>query len=390
MRYGVLRGRRPPRLFLILGLAALVLLGGAGTGVALIGGGTDGGAAGLGRELRAASPKPLPTTTTSTAPTTTSTTAPAPPPAPASVAADPGPPTDLPLPGCPPPPYTGPPPTPPWHPAHLVPDSQLPAAPAPPPGGRNALTAIAGKGMWIWQPASTDGGDVNATVADAVKAGLHQLWVRVGDSENGFYGADYLSRLVPAAHAAGVAVVGWGFPYLFDPEGDARWTDAVIGWHTADGQHLDGYSADIETSSEGVALSPPRVAVYLGLVRRWAPKELLVATVFPPTDSNLVTYPYSTMAPYIDAYAPMVYWGCLQPVTAARQAMTRLQPLAPVHVIGQAYDMGPYGGRVGAPAADELDAFMAAARQGGALGASFWSWQAMNGPEWAALRQFKW
>ena len=321
--------------------------------------------------------------------------APPPAPTPAAQAAPPSAPvpaapTNLPLPGCPPPPYTGPPPAPAWHPSHLVPDSQLPAAPAA-PQGRNPTAAISGKGMWIWQLSATDHGSAAAIVSDAAAAGLHQLWVRVGDSPDGFYGAGTLSQLVPAAHRAGLTVIGWGFPYLFDPAADAGWTEAAIGWRSPDGQHLDGWSADIETSSEGVALSPQRVAVYLGEVRAAYPRTLLVATVFPPTDQQMSRYPFGTMAPYVDAYAPMLYWGCTQPVLDVRQALARLRPLGPeVHVIGQAYDMGPYGGRRGAPPPSELDAFMLAARQAGAVGASFWSWQSIDPDEWSAVSAFRW
>jgi hypothetical protein len=56
--------------------------------------------------------------------------------------------------------------------------------------------------MWIWQWNQTDHGKATAVVAQAVWAGLHQLWVRVGDSRDGFYGAAELATLVPAAHAA--------------------------------------------------------------------------------------------------------------------------------------------------------------------------------------------
>ena len=52
--------------------------------------------------------------------------------------------------------------------------------------------------MWIWEWASTDGGDAGAIVQQAVSEGLHQLWVRVGDSMNGFYGAEELDALVPS------------------------------------------------------------------------------------------------------------------------------------------------------------------------------------------------
>ena len=356
---------------------AVVLLGASAAALALVGGGQPPRAATAGTTTTRPSPSPSAPVRAAAGATTT------------AVGWTPPLPADLAMVGCPPPPFTGPPPTPAWHPAYLVPDNQLPPAPVP-PAGRNPTTALTGKGMWIWEPDQTDHGDAGAVIADARRAGLHQLWVRVGDSPDGFYGAAWLDQLVPAAHAAGISVIGWGFPYLFDPASDARWTEAVIDWRSPDGQRLDGYSADIETASEGVALSPQRVAVYLGLVRQAAPRELLVATVYWPTDSNMVTYPYSTMAPYIDAYAPMVYWDCVQPVSAVRQTLAHLTPLAPVHVIGQAYDMGPYGGRLGAPPPEELNAFMAAAQKGGALGASFWSWQAMDPAEWAALSAFRW
>ena len=137
-------------------------------------------------------------------------------------------------------------------------------------------------------------------------------------------------------------------------------------------------------------LSARRVAVYLGLARRAAGSRLLVATVFRPTDRLWATYPYTTIAPYVDAFAPMVYWGCTEPGAAATEAMARLAPLRPVHLIGQAYDMGPEGGRSAAPSADETRRFLDVARRGGATGASFWVWQHMNVEEWDAMAAFAW
>ena len=70
--------------------------------------------------------------------------------------------------------------------------------------------------------------------------------------------------------------------------------------------------------------------------------------------------------------------------------MARLAPLRPVHLIGQAYDMGPEGGRSAAPTADETRRFLDVARRGGATGASFWVWQHMNVEEWDAMAAFAW
>jgi len=246
-----------------------------------------------------------------------------------------------------------------------------------------------GKGMWIWQFANTDGGDAAAIVAAASRAHLHQLWLRVADSQNGFYGSDTLKELVPLAHRNGIEVIGWGFPYLYDPVADAAWTVQALDWSYA-GTRLDGFSPDIETASEGVDLTAHRVQVYLSLVRHERPNDLLVATVFPPNDSEWVTYPYQTIAPYVDAFAPMVYWGCEQPAVGAAQALARLRALAPVHLIGQAYNMAAEGGRTAPPSPAEITAFLVAARQGGALGASFWSWQAIDTDEWAAMAAYTW
>jgi hypothetical protein len=297
----------------------------------------------------------------------------------------------LPLPGCPPPAR------PPrsgsggslWHPDVLVPEADLPAAPEPTPLVADPAP-LRGKGMWVWKYRQTEGGDADAIVARAVGAGLTQLWVRIGDSKDGFYGAAELDALVPRAHAHGLAVIGWGFPYLWDPAGDAAWTAEALAWKGPGGATLDGFSPDIEESSEGVMLTEARARLYLGRVRQAAGRRLVVATVYRPTDAQWAVYPYTAMAPFVDAFAPMVYWGCTEPGDAAMQALARLTALRPVHLIGQGYDMADEGGRTGPPSAAETARFLDVARRSGSIGASFWVWQSMDDEQWAALAGFSW
>ncbi len=261
-------------------------------------------------------------------------------------------------------------------------------APAPWTSHTGALT---GKGMWIWEWDSTDGGDADEIVQQAVSAGLHQLWVRVGDSMNGFYGAQELGSLVPVAHAHGLAVIAWGFPYLWDPVGDAQWTAQILDWRDADGEQVDGYSADIEESTEGVMLNAQRAAVYLELVRQAAGSRLVVATVYPPSDANWNGgYPYKAMAPYVDAFAPMVYWECTDPGDDVTLDTARLSTLRPVHPIGQAFNFAGTGGRTVSPSGAEITEFLSASQRSGALGASFWVWQEATPEEWAAVSGFPW
>jgi hypothetical protein len=339
-------------------------------------------------------PVTAPVTTTTVATTVATvrpTTTKAPPrrAAPTTVAARPA---TLTLAGCPPPP-SGPsaPSPPPWHPAVLVPDSKLPPASLPAPW-RSNVTALTGTGMWIWQWPKTDGGDASAVVRQARAAHLHQLWVRVGDSMNGFYGKDELDELVPAAHAAGLSVIAWGFPYLYDPVGDAGWTARILAWRGPGGQQVDGYSADIERPSEGVDLTARRVGVYLQEVRRSAGSRLIVATVYPPSDSYWLQggYPFSTMAHYVDAFAPMIYWECTDPGADAEFDVGRLATLRPVHIIGQAFNMADVGGRAVAPSGAEITEFLQDGRKAGAVGASLWVWQDATPQEWAAISAYRW
>jgi hypothetical protein len=246
--------------------------------------------------------------------------------------------------------------------------------------------------MWIWQWDQTDNGNATAIVAQAVRAGLRQLWVRVGDSLDGFYGGSALTALVPAAHAAQLSVIAWGFPYLYDPVGDARWTAQILAWRGPGQSTVDGYSADIETSAEGVDLTGQRTDVYLQLVRQAAGNRLVVATVYAPTEPYWSGghYPYAAMAPYVDAFAPMIYWGCTDPGRDAAVDIRRLATLRPVHIIGQAYDMASTGGRPVAPSGAEITEFLQTGERDGAIGASFWVWQAATPEEWAALAAYRW
>lgn len=302
----------------------------------------------------------------------------------------------LPLSGCPPPPRRpgsgGGAPSTPWKPPRLVPEADLPPAPPPAPAAAPVSTdAIAGKGMWLWKYRQSEGGDAAAIVARARTAGLRQLWVRVGDSRDGFYAADVLAELVPRAQRAGLAVIGWGFPFLHDPEADAAWSIEATAWRGPGGERLDGFSPDIELASEGVLLTERRITLYLGLLRAAAPDVLTVATVYRASDARWNgSYPYRAIAPYVDAFAPMVYWGCLEPGDATRESVERLASLRPVHVIGQGYDMAPDGGRAGPPSGVETVRFLDVARRSGAVGASMWVWHFTGAEQWDALAAFAW
>src|SRR5258708_11817584 len=73
-----------------------------------------------------------------------------------------------------------------------------------------------GKGMWLYNFDRSDGGNPAGIIHRAQLTGLTHLYVRTGSTVDGFYAPKYLDRILPAAHAAGIRVYGWDFPYLTD------------------------------------------------------------------------------------------------------------------------------------------------------------------------------
>ncbi|HEY3238299.1 MAG TPA: peptidoglycan-binding domain-containing protein, partial [Acidimicrobiia bacterium] len=272
-------------------------------------------------------------------------------------------------------------------PAEAVPapaPEAAPAPPPPPPPPAALLRLPLGKGMWLHH--LDQAGSATAVVNKAKAVGLTHLYLRVGSSKKGFYNQYGLNNLLPVAHAAGIKVVGWDFPYLFDPAADAQRAADEIAYTTPDGHRMDAFSADIETAAEGVNLTPDGAHAYGARLRELVgPDYPLIATV--PRPSPKRAFPFAEATDDFNAIAPMVYWQNRDPATDAAQAMADLAPFGkPVLLIGQAYDGGPEGGPAGPPPRDHLDRFMATALSHGAAGVSFWVWHTATAEHWAAIK----
>jgi hypothetical protein len=241
--------------------------------------------------------------------------------------------------------------------------------------------------MWLHYLRQAAGNDPAALVAQAKETGLSHVYLRLGSSKDGFYAQGDLDRLLPVAHDGGLAVVGWDFPYLFDAEADARRAAEEIAYTTPTGQHIDAFSADIETRTEGVNISVPVADTYSRRLRDLAgPGYPLVATVPRPHYNS--GFPYAEIVRQFDAVAPMVYWLGRDPAAEVDQAVTDLASLGkPIMPVGQAYDAGPEGGPPGPPPKEHLVRFIQAAQTRGVTGFSFWVWHTATPDQWAAIRE---
>lgn len=304
-----------------------------------------------------------------------------------AVQVPPTPPPTVPTTPPPAPPSAPPPPPPDAPPARSL--AAVPGAAQPVPFRRLPPTAVSGgalpvgKGMWLNDPAFAEGGDVGKIVQRAVDHGIIHLYVRTGSSWMGFYAGPFLDRILPVAHAAGIRVYGWDFPNLRDWQADVARAVAAISYTTPSGDRIDGFAADIETASEGTALSPEAAFAYgTGLRQAVGYGYPLIAVVPNPTPYYRSFYPYPHVVAQFDAVAPMVYWYGRHPVTDVEAAVDHLTPFGkPIFPIGQAYDTGD-----GPPTRNEILAFMEAAERKRAPGVSFWVWHHAAPENWDAIR----
>lgn len=274
-----------------------------------------------------------------------------------------------------------------------------PSAPAPPPvpavapGGETAAESArwlpTGTGMWLHEWEQSEGGSAGAVVDRAKATGLTHLFVQTGSTKKGWIGDEVLSELLPATAGTGLSVIAWDFPKLIDPEDDARRLARAVLSTPPGAPRVAAVAPDVETASEGTHVTPHAVLGYYRELRRQLPPDVAVLAAVPwPSEKRTSSYPYAETAAHSDAFIPMAYWYNRAPGVVTETSMRWLAQFGlPVMPVGQGYD-----GRLDAPylppdpdPAASVQAFVDAARAGGAASISLWSWQTTGGPQWDVL-----
>ncbi len=268
--------------------------------------------------------------------------------------------------------------------------------------GKPVWAGAAGKGMWFTNYL-TRHADLTRLVADAKAAGVTHIYAEVAISRFGFYAPLSLDRLLPVAHAQGIAIIAWVYPTLTNVAADVRMTQQVADYHTPGGDHADGIATDVEEVTDSAS-----VYTYGQLLRGLlGPDTLLVdAALHPFTHAG---YPYAAVAASWNVLAPMDYWHsrysrvyAAQDVTAfvtssvvtIRAAMLSAgiaHPI-PIEELGQMYDMySDDGAGTGHnPSGAEITADLSVAKSLGCIGASYFEWQTATQSQWDAFSAFQW
>ncbi len=268
--------------------------------------------------------------------------------------------------------------------------------------GKPVWAPAAGKGMWFTNY-FTRHVDVTKLVAAAKAAGLTHLYAEVAITRYGFYAPISLDRLLPAAHAQGIAVIAWVYPTLENVTDDVRMSVRVARYVTPAGDHPDGLATDIEevTDSGSVYTYGQLLRALLG------PNELLVNSAMHPFTH--ASYPYAAIAASWNVMAPMDYWHSSTHYTYSAADVARFASVSivtiraamlaegvsspiPIEELGQMYDMYSDDGAGTAynPSGAEITADLQTARALGCIGASYFEWQTATQAQWQALSAFTW
>jgi hypothetical protein len=243
--------------------------------------------------------------------------------------------------------------------------------------------------MWLHDWSRSEGGDAAAVVRRSLDAGLSHLYVQTGSTKKGWIGEEVLSELLPATEGTGLAVIAWDFPKLIEPEADARRLVQAATWARPGVPRVAAVAPDVETAAEGTHLSAEAVTRYYTTLRAELPPSVAVLATVPwPSEKRTGSYPYAETAPHSDAFVPMAYWYNRAPGVVTTTSMQWLARFGkPVMPVGQGYD-----GRIDVrwlavdPTPDRsVQAFVDAARAGGARSISLWSWQTTGPLQWGVL-----
>lgn len=261
------------------------------------------------------------------------------------------------------------------------------------------LAPYAGLGTWVdvydWSHYKDTVPTVGPDQVDQMAAeGVQTLFIQTAkhDTPDMILERDLLDPIIARAHAHGIRVVAWYLPTLEDVDNDLN---RLVASANLD---VDGLAVDIE--SRKVADADDRSARLIDLSRRLRealPGRALGAIVMPPVQMEVVNtnfwpgFPWREIAPYYDVWQTMGYWtdrkqssGYRDPYVYTDENLRRLRanlgnPTAPV---------SPVGG-VGANGNGDIEAFLRAAVEHGAMGGSIYDWRTTKPEAWPALRGFR-
>ncbi len=278
-------------------------------------------------------------------------------------------------------------------------DPRVPGSTAPPPPEYD-ITPYEGAGTWVdvfdFSPRFTGGEEPTVAPADvqAMDAvGIRTIYLQAARDETdipgGIVDPETVGGFLEEAHARDMFVVAWYLPRRYDAD-DVRRLEALRDFR-ADGHAFDGVAVDIEFRGDVPDLDDrnKRLVEFSERVRQSFGDAVVGGIVLPPVLLEVINtdywaaFPWREIAPFYDVWLPMSYWtlrtessGYRDAYVYTEETIRRLranlgEPDAVVH---------PIGGLGDALEAEDMERFLQAAEEHGAIGASVYDFDT-SGPD---------
>jgi hypothetical protein len=287
-----------------------------------------------------------------------------------------------------------------------VPPLQLPALslPALPPliGGSAApgipagLNAYRGLAGWVDLYHYGAPGDAAPaqTVAEMASRGVRTVyietarWNSAGDLD--FPGA--LGLFIDAAHAGGMAVIGWYLPGFAGTGTDLRRSLAALQFTSPGGGHLDGFAADIEDHGATSTLGQfnAGIVAYADALRAAVPAGTVLGAIVPDARNNerapahWAGFPWPQIGSAFDVILPMAYWSvtkapasCLETQMDVTGYITQVVTTTEA-LMGQSKPIAPMGGIANCDTVQEVAEYVGTLRTEGALGGGLYDFETLQ------------
>ncbi len=258
------------------------------------------------------------------------------------------------------------------------------------------LEPYRGLASWVdrWDAAAWR--DPAAAVQNMADNGVRTIFIQTGSarSDAGITNPAALSEFITEAHSRDMFVVAWYLPTLKTGSADYERIVQAIEFTTPDGQRVDSFALDIEsTAVKSLAKRNRNLAALSRRLRQHVGPDYALGGIIPsPVGLTKQTgfwnvFPYTEVAETYDVLLPMAYYtfdsnNAKEARAYALKSMRilREQPGCseiPVHLIG---------GIANKSSGAEIRAFAQAARETGSIGVSIYDWAGMSEGRWRAVQ----
>ena len=288
----------------------------------------------------------------------------------------------------------------------------LPAVQAMPEAPRATISAVSGKGMWLYFGTNPYDDhyigtwNAQAYVDRAVSAGLHYVELRT--AYGAYWEVDAQSRatvdnIIDGLAAHGIGTVAWTVPRQASFE-DLSATVRSAYYRTARGTPMAGLAVDLERGELFMHDCPEGCHAMrdymLHLRQALGANYPITATVEDPYLERLdaKAYPFASIAAQASVLQPMAYWRMIRKDSTSVPQMEALlqgsyrttlqlaKRALPISIGGQTSNESARGN----PPPEEITASLAQSKALGAIGECFFDWDGTLPQQWDAIAAYRW